>query len=62
VIGVSGNNGPGPPLTHIGRALRSTAIAAALVNPNAPMPSFASLAKASPKKFHELVQFLAMLK
>ncbi len=61
VIGASGNNGPGPPLTHIGRVRRPTAIAAALLNPTAPMPSFADLAKTSPKKFHELIQFLAML-
>jgi hypothetical protein len=61
-IGGSGNNGPGPPLTHIGEALRPAAISAALRNPTAPMPSFGALAERSPKKFHELVQFLAMLR
>jgi hypothetical protein len=61
-IGDSGNNGPGPPLTHIGAILRPAAISAALRNPTAPMPSFTGLAHTSPKKFHELVQFLGMLK
>jgi hypothetical protein len=61
-IGGSGNNGPGPPLTHIGKVLRPAAIAAAIRNPTAPMPSFAGLAETSPKKFRELVQFLAMLR
>jgi hypothetical protein len=61
-IGASGNNGPGPPLTHIGSVLRSLALDAALRNPTAPMPSFADLAQTSPEKFHELIQFLAMLK
>jgi menaquinol-cytochrome c reductase cytochrome b/c subunit len=60
-IGSNGNNGPGPPLTHIGSTLRPGAIAATLHNPTAPMPSFSSLAKTSPKKFSDLVQFLSML-
>jgi hypothetical protein len=62
VIGDSGNNGPGPPLTHIGVMLRPAAIDAALRHPDAPMPSFSGLAETSPKKFRELVLFLAMLK
>jgi menaquinol-cytochrome c reductase cytochrome b/c subunit len=60
-IGSNGNNGPGPVLTHIGSQLRPAAIAATLRNPTAPMPSFAGLANQSPKKFSDLVQFLAML-
>ena len=62
LIGDSGNNGPGPPLTHIGSARGPASISAALRNPNAPMPSFSQLAKTSPKKFRDLVEFLALLK
>ncbi len=61
-IGDNGNDGPGPPLTHIGATLRPAAISAALREPKAPMPSFAGLAQSSPKKFQALVQFLRMLK
>jgi mono/diheme cytochrome c family protein len=61
-LGASGNNGPGPPLTHIGQRLTTARIEAALRNPTAPMPSFAGLARSSPKAFHDLVQFLAMLR
>ncbi len=61
VIGSNGNNGPGPPLTHIGEILRPQAIASTLRNPTAPMPSFASLAQQYPNKFNNLVQFLSML-
>jgi len=61
LIGDNGNNGPGPILTNIGSTLRPNAIASTLRNPNAPMPSFASLAKTSPKKFNDLVGFLSML-
>ena len=61
LIGVNGNNGPGPNLTHIGSELRPAAIAATLRNPNAPMPSFESLAKNNPTEFSNLVQFLGML-
>lgn len=60
-IGSNGNNGPGPPLTHIGARRAAGAIASTLKNPTAPMPSFANMAKTSPKKFAELVQFLSML-
>ena len=60
-LGANGNNGPGPPLTHIGSILRPQAIAQTLRNPTAPMPSFASLAKQSPEKFNNLVNFLAEL-
>jgi ubiquinol-cytochrome c reductase cytochrome b subunit/menaquinol-cytochrome c reductase cytochrome b/c subunit len=60
-LGENGNNGPGPPLTHIGEILRPGAIASTLENPTAPMPSFSNLAQSSPKKFNDLVQFLSML-
>jgi menaquinol-cytochrome c reductase cytochrome b/c subunit len=60
-IGDNGNNGPGPNLTKIGSILRPNAIASTLRNPTAPMPSFANLAKTSPKKFNDLVGFLGML-
>jgi ubiquinol-cytochrome c reductase cytochrome b subunit/menaquinol-cytochrome c reductase cytochrome b/c subunit len=61
VIGENGNNGPGPPLTNVGSKLRPAAIASTLRNPTAPMPSFKSLAQASPQKFNNLVSFLAEL-
>ncbi|MGH2857598.1 MAG: c-type cytochrome [Solirubrobacteraceae bacterium] len=61
LLGDNGNNGPGPILTHIGHILRPQAIASTLRNPTAPMPSFASLAKTSPKQFNNLVNFLAEL-
>jgi menaquinol-cytochrome c reductase cytochrome b/c subunit len=61
VLGDNGNNGPGPPLTHIGSILRPDAIASTLRNPTVPMPSFASLAQNDPKKFHSLVTFLSEL-
>jgi menaquinol-cytochrome c reductase cytochrome b/c subunit len=60
-IGSNGNNGPGPPLTNVGSTRSAGAIAQTLQNPTAPMPSFAGLAKSSPKKFKELVSFLADL-
>jgi menaquinol-cytochrome c reductase cytochrome b/c subunit len=60
-IGGYGNNGPGPPLTDIGARRSAGAIASTLKNPTAPMPSFANLAKTSPKKFEDLVGFLSML-
>ncbi len=61
VIGDNGNNGPGPPLTHIGSKRSAGAIASTLKNPTSPMPSFANLAKTSPKKFADLVTFLSNL-
>jgi ubiquinol-cytochrome c reductase cytochrome b subunit/menaquinol-cytochrome c reductase cytochrome b/c subunit len=60
-IGDNGNNGPGPPLTHIGSKLRPGAIASTLRNPTAPMPSFKGLAQQSPQKFANLVGFLSEL-
>jgi quinol---cytochrome c reductase cytochrome c subunit, bacillus type len=61
IIGDNGNNGPGPPLTHIGSKLRPEGIAQTLVNPTAPMPSFRGLKQQSPQKFNDLVNFLAEL-
>jgi menaquinol-cytochrome c reductase cytochrome b/c subunit len=61
VIGDNGNNGPGPPLTHIGSKLRPAAIGQTLRNPTAPMPSFRTLAEQSPQKFQNLVNFLSEL-
>ena len=61
VIGENGNNGPGPPLTHVGSKLRPGAIASTLRNPTAPMPSFKGLAQQSPQKFQNLVSFLSEL-
>ena len=51
VIGDNGNNGPGPPLTHIGSKLPPGGIASTLRNPTAPMPSFKSLAQQDPVGF-----------
>jgi menaquinol-cytochrome c reductase cytochrome b/c subunit len=61
IIGTNGNNGPGPPLTHVGSKLPPAAIASTLRNPTAPMPSFKGLAEQSPQKFQNLVNFLSML-
>jgi ubiquinol-cytochrome c reductase cytochrome b subunit/menaquinol-cytochrome c reductase cytochrome b/c subunit len=55
-IGENGNDGPGPPLTHIASRLPRQAIARTLVNPTSPMPSFKNL---PPQKFNALVTFLA---
>jgi menaquinol-cytochrome c reductase cytochrome b/c subunit len=61
-IGENGNGGPGPPLTEIAARLPSQAIARTLVNPTAPMPSFAGLQQTSPDKFNAMVAFLGQLK
>ncbi len=61
VLGANGNNGPGPPLTHIGSILRPDAIASTLRNPTAPMPSFSNLAHNNPQQFQNLVTFLSEL-
>ncbi|HEX8084436.1 MAG TPA: c-type cytochrome [Solirubrobacteraceae bacterium] len=58
-IGENGNDGPGPPLTEIGQRLRRQAIARTLINPTAPMPSFADL---EPEQLDVMVEFLAQLK
>jgi ubiquinol-cytochrome c reductase cytochrome b subunit/menaquinol-cytochrome c reductase cytochrome b/c subunit len=61
-IGENGNSGPGPMLTEIGSRLRSQAIQQTLLNPTAPMPSFAALKKQSPQQFAALVYFLNQLR
>jgi menaquinol-cytochrome c reductase cytochrome b/c subunit len=61
VIGDNGNNGPGPPLTNIGRQLRPGQIASTLFNPTAPMPSFKGLYLRNSAEFNHLVSFLSML-
>ena len=61
-IGENGNDGPGPNLTDIASRLPSQAISRTLINPTAPMPSFAGLQKSSPDKFNALVAFLGQLR
>jgi menaquinol-cytochrome c reductase cytochrome b/c subunit len=61
-IGENGNDGPGPHLTDVADRLPSQAIARTLVNPTAPMPSFASLEKSAPDKFKALVTYLSQLR
>jgi menaquinol-cytochrome c reductase cytochrome b/c subunit len=61
-IGENGNAGPGPTLTEIGDRLRGPAIARTLINPTAPMPSYASLRERNPKQFDQLVDYLGSLK
>ncbi|MEA2320556.1 MAG: menaquinol-cytochrome c reductase cytochrome b/c subunit [Solirubrobacteraceae bacterium] len=61
-IGENGNDGPGPALTDIADRLPAQAIARTLVNPTAPMPSFATLQQNSPEKFDAMVAFLGQLK
>ncbi len=58
-IGENGNDGPGPPLTDIGQRLPRQAIARTLINPTAPMPSFADL---EPEQLDVMVAFLADLR
>jgi quinol---cytochrome c reductase cytochrome c subunit, bacillus type len=61
-IGHNGNGGPGPDLTDIADRLPAAGIERTLINPTAPMPSFASLQKNDPEKFQNLVAFLGRLK
>ena len=61
-IGENGNDGPGPELTDIASRLPSQAIARTLINPTAPMPSFAGLQRNSPDKFNAAVAFLGQLR
>jgi menaquinol-cytochrome c reductase cytochrome b/c subunit len=58
-FGEAGNAGPGPELSKIGGRLPKEAIARTLRNPTAPMPSYADL---PPKKFNDLVDYLAALR
>jgi menaquinol-cytochrome c reductase cytochrome b/c subunit len=61
-IAENGNDGPGPELTDIADRLPAQAISRTLVNPTAPMPSFAQLQQDSPEKFDAMVAFLGQLK
>ena len=61
-IGENGNDGPGPELTEVGARLPSQAIQRTLINPTAPMPSFANLSQNSPEQFAQMVGFLSELK
>jgi mono/diheme cytochrome c family protein len=58
-IGESGNDGPGPTLTHVGSKLTEAQIRRVLLHPRAPMPSFKNLPRG---KMRALVRFLALLK
>src|SRR4051812_2108285 len=61
-VGNNGNDGPGPELTDIASRLPAQAISRTLINPTAPMPSFAGLQRTSPDKFNAMVNFLGQLK
>lgn len=61
-IGENGNDGPGPHLDDIGARVGRDAIARTLVNPTAPMPSYAQLQEQEPERFNNLVAFLSQLK
>jgi hypothetical protein len=58
-IGDIGNRGPGKNLTHVGSELAPAAIARALVNPRAPMPSFRGIPA---PRFKDIVRYLAALR
>jgi mono/diheme cytochrome c family protein len=58
-IADTGNNGPGLDLTRVGSRLPSAAIARALVDSSAPMPSFSGLPDSERRA---LVYFLAQLR
>ncbi|MGK2939692.1 MAG: c-type cytochrome [Solirubrobacteraceae bacterium] len=61
-IGENGNDGPGPQLDDIASRLPRDAIARTLINPTAPMPSYAQLQEQDPERFNNLVAFLSQLK
>jgi ubiquinol-cytochrome c reductase cytochrome b subunit/menaquinol-cytochrome c reductase cytochrome b/c subunit len=61
-IGENGNAGIGPDISEVGARLPRQAIARTLVNPTAPMPSYADLQDAEPEEFDAMVDFLASLK
>jgi len=60
-IGENGNT-IGPNLTNIGDRLGKDAIARTLINPTAPMPSYAQLQRQKPEQFNQLVQYVSSLK
>jgi menaquinol-cytochrome c reductase cytochrome b/c subunit len=61
-IGENGNDGPGPELGEIADRLPKQAIRRTLINPTAPMPSFAQLEQDAPEKFNAMVEFLGELR
>ncbi|MCU0257785.1 MAG: c-type cytochrome [Solirubrobacteraceae bacterium] len=61
-FGENGNDGPGPELTEIGQRLPAPAIERTLLNPTAPMPSYAGVQQDSPEQFAQMVTFLSELK
>ena len=58
-FGHNGNDGPGPHLTDVGARLPRQAIARTLINPTAPMPSYAEMPE---EQRDALVEFLAQLR
>ena len=58
-IGRNGNDGPGPDLTRVGARLSQAEIRRVLVDPVAPMPSFAALGD---RKLDQIAASLAALK
>jgi ubiquinol-cytochrome c reductase cytochrome b subunit/menaquinol-cytochrome c reductase cytochrome b/c subunit len=61
-IGENGNAGPGPDLSKVGERLPRQAISRTLINPTAPMPSYARLRQQNPEQFDQLVEFVSSLK
>jgi mono/diheme cytochrome c family protein len=61
-IGTAGNRGPGPNLTDVGSRLSPAAIANALADPAAPMPSFQEIEHSDPIAWRALVAYLARLR
>ena len=57
-IGENGNDGPGPELTEIAEKLPKAAIRRTMINPTAPMPSYAGLPE---EELTALVDFLSSL-
>jgi Cytochrome C oxidase, cbb3-type, subunit III len=55
----AGNRQPGQNLTHIGATLSRAQIEHAIVDPRTPMPSFKNL---PPRKLHDVVRFLSLLR
>src|SRR5215211_7418483 len=60
-VGENGNT-LGPNLSDVGSRLGRDAIARTLVNPTPPMPTYQSMRKDNPKKFNQLVQYVASLR
>ena len=60
-IGTNGGD-IGPDLSDVGERLTGQAIARTLLNPTAPMPSYARIRTQSPDEFEDLVAFLSLLR